>query len=133
LQLSIDHLLADFIQNLGNLTSFFPAQTRERPANPVVIGPFRLIPGFYNRLIFVQGVGCQADILQMLQPAQDGHQKFQNFYLGRMGVVLLLQMERLETLDQTDILCKPALGDQKSVLGMLCFVFNVAHDHSLLD
>lgn len=48
-------------------------------------------------------------------------------------IVLLLEGERLELLDQTEVFGKPAPGYQKGVLSVLDGYFVVAHDRSLLQ
>ena len=48
-------------------------------------------------------------------------------------VLLLLEADRLQFLDQAQVLGKPAPGHQKGMLSVLDGYFAVAHDRSLLQ
>lgn len=73
----------------------------------------------------------QAGFLQLLQTAQNRHQKFQHFRLWPMVVVFLSQFDRLDSLGQPFCLGKLAPGHQKGVLSLLNLLFVFAHRHSL--
>ena len=98
LQLRVDGGLADLLQHLDDLLDLLPAQTTQCPAHAAVIRPCWLSPGLCHRLILIQGMRCQADLLQVLQSGQNGHQKFQHLGLRPMMIVLLLQGQSLEPL-----------------------------------
>jgi hypothetical protein len=78
-------------------------------------------------------MSCQATILQVLQPGQNSHQKFQHLGLWPVMIVLLLERQRLELLDQAEVFGKPAPSHQKGMLSLLYGCFAVAHDRSLLQ
>ncbi len=132
LQLSIEVGLADLFQHLDDPLDLLPAQSTQRPAHAAVIRPGGLSPGLRHCLILIQGMSCQADLLQVLQPGQDGHQKFQHLALRPVMIVLLLEGQSLELLDQADVFGKPAPRHQKGVLSLLYVCFAVVHDRSLL-
>ncbi len=61
-----------------------------------------------QHLVFVQRMGCPADVLQVGQPRQDGHQKLHHFGLAAVFVELLFQGNALELLGQPDVCqCAP--------------------------
>lgn len=132
LQLSVDGGLADLFQHLDDLLDLIPTQSTQCPAHAAVMRPCWLSPGLGHRLILIQGMSCQADILQVLQPGQDGHQKFQHLGLRPMMILLLLEGQSLKLLDQAEVFGKPAPSHQKGVLSVLSLFFAVAHDRSLL-
>ena len=84
----------------------------------VTIGLTFLAPGFGHGLVFVQGMGSPAEVLQVRQSSKDGDQKFQHFGLGRVPVGFLLQGKALEALGQPDILGKGPPAHQQGVLGI---------------
>jgi len=133
LYLSSEVGLTDLFQCLDDLLDLLPAQSTQRSTHTAVIGPGGLCPGLRHRLILIQGMRCQADVLQVLQPSQNGHQKFQHLGLRPMMIVLLLEGYRLELLDQADLFGKPAPSHQKGMLSVLDESFAVAHDRSLLQ
>src|SRR5713226_4425644 len=77
-------------------------------------------------------MSCQANILQVLQPGQDGHQKFQHLGLRPVMIVLLLEGQSLELLDKADMFVKPTPSHQKGMLSLLYVCFAVAHDRPFL-
>src|SRR5712691_8756661 len=77
-------------------------------------------------------MSCQANILQVLQPGQDGHQKFQHLGLRPVMIVLLLEGQSLELLYQADVFGKPTPSHQKGMLSLLYVCFAVAHDRPFL-
>ena len=132
LQLGLDIGLADLIQHSGDLAGFLPTQPAQCAAHPAVVAPARLSPGLGYRQVLVQRMGGQADVLQMLQPGQDGHQELQDFALRCVMVMFLVEGHRQKSPDQADVFAKPAPGHQKGVLGVLNFAFVVAHNRSSL-
>ncbi len=107
LQLSSEVGVADLFQHLDDPLDLLPAQSARRPAHAAVICPCWLFPGLRNCLILIQGMGCQADLLQVLQAGQDGHQKFQHLGLRPVMIVLLPEGQSLELLNQADKLNIP--------------------------
>jgi len=132
LQLSSEVGLADLFQHLDDPRDLLPAQSAQCPAHAAVIRPGWLPPGLRHCLILIQGMGGQADLLQVLQPGQDGHQKFQHLGLRPVMIVLLLEGQSLKLLGQAEVFGKPAPRHQKGVLRVLSVCFADAHDRSLL-
>ena len=63
LDLSSEVGLADLFHCLDDLLDLIPAQSTQRPAYTAVIGPSCLLPGLGHRLILIQGMSCQTDLL----------------------------------------------------------------------
>ena len=124
--------MADLFQRLDDLLDLIPAQSTQRSAHAAVIGPGWVFPGVGNRLILIKRMSCQAHILQVLQPGQDGHQQFQHLGLRPVMIVLLLEGQSLELLDQADVFGKPTPSHQKGMLSVLYVCFVVAPGRSLL-
>ncbi len=104
----------------------------ESPAHAAVIRLSWLSPVLHDRLIHIQEMSYQADLLQVLQPGQDNHQEFQHLDLRPVMILLMLEAQSLELLDQADVFGESAPSYQKDVLSVLWLFFAVAHNRSLL-
>jgi hypothetical protein len=121
--------LGDLIQHRRDLLGFRLGETGKRAADPTVIRPAGLPPGFGNRLILVNRMRRAAEVLQMLQPSQNGNQKFQNLSLRAVFYGFLVQQGRLDLVNQTNALGKLAPYYQHGVLGQR-FWMVLAHGYS---
>jgi len=94
----------DLLQNGCQLLDFGLAEACHGSADPTVVGPARLPPVFGYRLILVNRMGRPANVLQVLQPGQDGNQEFQYFRLQAVLHDFLVQRNRVDWVDQADAL-----------------------------
>ena len=69
-QLPFEERPAELFQNLDNLVGLAPTQGLQGPADACIIGPTFLVPGFGHGLVFVQGMGRPAEVLQVGQAAR---------------------------------------------------------------
>jgi site-specific DNA recombinase len=131
LQVSVDKRLADLLEDLNQGVNIFPGEGAQGAAHTRVVCPSGLAPRCGDRLILVERVGSQADLLQLLEPTQGRDQELQDFGLPRVVIALLVQGNRLDVLNQANLLGKAAPGDQEGMLGVLDVRCFVVHRHSL--
>ena len=96
-----------------------------------VVGPRRLLPGMCHGLVLIQGPGVTADVLQIGQTGQDGHQKLQHLGLRTVDVGFLVQRHVHQGLDQPQMLSVLTQQDQQGMFGTARLGSTRAHGGSL--
>jgi hypothetical protein len=104
---------------LADGLGFGQGQRLQGAPDAAVIGPTRLLPSGCDSLILIQRSAIPADIFQVRQTGQHGHQELENLGLRTVDVGLLVQRYIHQGLAQAQMLRLLAQQDEQGMFGVV--------------